>query len=104
MVRFGVLNVPNLTISQIQFGISQVRFGTDHPKSKFQFGMSQIEIPIWDIPGLIWNMGYNNNTKINSRFLQIFYLDIGCAKEEEINSRVYLVLDFECAREWKEHN
>ena len=56
MVRFGVLNVPNLTISQIQFGISQVRFGTDHPKSKFQFGMSQIEIPIWDIPGLIWDM------------------------------------------------
>ena len=56
MVRIGVLNVPNLTISQIQFGISQVRFGTDHPKSKFQFGMSQIEIPIWDIPGLIWDM------------------------------------------------
>ena len=38
MVRFGVFNVPNLTISQIQFGISQVIFGTDHPKSKFQFG------------------------------------------------------------------
>ena len=53
---------PNLTMSQIWFGISQVWFGTgqvwdmDHPKSKFLFGKSQIGIPIWDIPSLTWDM------------------------------------------------
>ena len=28
----------------------------DHPKSKFQFGMTEIELLIWDIPSLIWDM------------------------------------------------
>jgi len=28
----------------------------DHPKSKFRFGMHEIEISIWDIPGWIWDM------------------------------------------------
>src|SRR6266498_3756311 len=78
MVKFGVSNVPNLAMFQIylgQFGtwldlgqyapnltMSQIRFGhgkvwdIDHPKSKFWFGMYDIKIPIWDIPGLIWDM------------------------------------------------
>ena len=46
---------PNLTMPQIRFGISQVRFGTwsslehDHPKSKF---------PVWDVPNRNSDLGY----------------------------------------------
>src|ERR1051325_11330165 len=49
-------------MSQVRFGISQVEFGTwliwdlDHPKLKFRFGMCEIELPIWDIPGITWDM------------------------------------------------
>ena len=55
MAGFRTLSVPNLTMFQIRFGISQIKFGVKitfqtrtFPNRKLRFGMFEIEITIWE--------------------------------------------------------
>src|SRR2546430_17006838 len=67
IIGFGASNVPNLTMSQVRFGISQVGFGTwiiqnrnsdlGCTKSKFRFGISQVGFGTWS------RLDYNRNMK-----------------------------------------
>ena len=62
MVKFGVYDTqtwscPRSDLEYPKFDLGDESiWDMDHPKSKFQFGMTEIELPIWDIPSLIWDM------------------------------------------------
>ena len=47
----------------------------DHPKSKFRFGMHEIEISIWDIPGWIWDMVTFGLQHVHLRISNITFLE-----------------------------
>jgi hypothetical protein len=73
MVGFGVSSVPNLTMFQIRFGISQIEnYDLGCPKSKFRFGDIPNQIRNKVVFGLqhdhLTNHLFNQKKKVNSIF------------------------------------